>query len=151
MNKLLLPHWLELHDNQYYGMLVENLPQKIFIKDRDSVYVSCNSQFAHDLGILPDDIRGKTDYDFFTKELAEKYRDDDRRIIESETEDNFEEKYQIGIETFWIHTIKTPLRNKQNEVIGVLGIFHDVSAMKNVELELEGRALELESKNKEPI
>ncbi|KPJ49093.1 MAG: hypothetical protein AMJ41_03625, partial [candidate division Zixibacteria bacterium DG_27] len=56
-----------------YRTLLENLPQKIFYKDRRSVYVSCNENYALDLKIKPEEIAGKTDYDFYPKELAEKY------------------------------------------------------------------------------
>ncbi len=62
-------------------VLLENLPQKIFHKDKNSVYVSCNNNYARDLKIQPDEIIGKTDYDFYTKELAEKYRADDKTHI----------------------------------------------------------------------
>lgn len=61
-----------------YRVLVENLPQKIFLKDTNSVYISCNNNLAKDLKIRADDIAGKTDYDFFPKNLAEKYRADDK-------------------------------------------------------------------------
>ena len=55
-----------------YRTLHENLPQKIFHKDTNSVYVSCNENYARDLNIKPEEITGKTDYEFFPKELAEK-------------------------------------------------------------------------------
>ena len=48
-----------------YRTLLENLPQKIFQKDRNSVYVSCNERYARDLKIRPEEICGKTDYEFF--------------------------------------------------------------------------------------
>ncbi len=73
---------LLLSENKY-KLLIENLSQKIFSKDKNSVYVSCNKSYAHDLKIKPDEIVGKTDYDFHTKELAEKYRADDKRVMES--------------------------------------------------------------------
>ncbi len=49
-----------------YKTLLENLPQKIFLKDTNSVYISCNENYARDLKIKAEDIAGKTDYDFFT-------------------------------------------------------------------------------------
>jgi PAS domain-containing protein len=55
-------------------ILLENLPQKIFFKDKNSVYISCNENYAQDLKIKPDEIAGRTDYDFYPKKLAEKYR-----------------------------------------------------------------------------
>lgn len=48
-----------------YGTLVENIPQKIFFKDNNSVYVRVNSSFARDFGVSTDDFVGKTDFDFF--------------------------------------------------------------------------------------
>lgn len=64
-----------------YQTLLENLPQKIFLKDKDSVYLSCNENLARNLKISPEEIIGKTDYDFFPGELAEKYRADDVRVM----------------------------------------------------------------------
>jgi PAS domain S-box-containing protein len=119
-----------------YRMLVENIPQKIFIKDRHSVYVSCNKNYARDLGIAPEESAGKTDYDFFPKELADKYRADDRRIIETGIEEAIDEKYiQYGKE-IWVHTGKAPVRNEQGDVVGVLGIFSDITERKKAEEEL---------------
>ncbi len=65
-----------------YRTLAENIPQKLFIKDKNSVYVSCNQNYAQDLKIEADQIVGKTDYDFFPREKAEKYIADDKRIME---------------------------------------------------------------------
>jgi len=76
-----------------YKTLLENLPQKIFLKDRNSVYISCNENYARDLRIRAEEIAGKTDYDFYPKELAEKYRADDKRIMQSGKIKDIEEKY----------------------------------------------------------
>jgi PAS domain S-box-containing protein len=63
--------------------LVEHLPQRIFIKDRQSVYLSCNELFAHDLGIEPEQVVGKDDFAFYPPELAEIYQADDRTVLAS--------------------------------------------------------------------
>ncbi len=116
-----------------YRTLVENLPQKIFLKDKNSVYISCNDNFARDLRIKPEEITGKTDYDFFPKKLAEKYRADDKRIIESKQTEAIEEKYiQQGVERI-VHTVKTPVSDEQGNLIGVLGIFWDITEQKKAE------------------
>ena len=73
---------LQASENKYRELL-ENLPQKIFHKDKNSVYISCNNNYARDLKIRPDEIIGKTDYDFYARDLAEKYRADDERIMKS--------------------------------------------------------------------
>jgi PAS domain S-box-containing protein len=116
-----------------YRILVDNLPQRVFYKNRDCVYVSCNQDYARDLNIRPDQISGKTDYDFFPEELAEKYRADDRRLMESGETEDIEEKYvQEGKELF-VHTVKTPVRDQEGNVIGILGIFSDISDRKRAE------------------
>jgi PAS domain S-box-containing protein len=126
-----------LRESEYkYRTLLENLPQKIFLKNRNSVYVSCNLNYANDLKIKPDEIAGKTDYDFYPKELAEKYRADDKRIIESGKTEEIEEKYIQEGQELVVHTIKTPIRNEQGNSIGLLGIFRDITEHKKMEEEL---------------
>jgi diguanylate cyclase (GGDEF)-like protein/PAS domain S-box-containing protein len=127
-----------------YRTLVENLPQRVFFKDRNSVYVSCNENYARDLRINPDEIVGKTDCDFYPKELAEKYRADDKRIMESgETEDIEEEYVQDGRQAY-VLTVKTPVRDENGSVVGVLGIFWDITERKRAEEERERLHAELE-------
>ncbi|MBF0204653.1 MAG: PAS domain-containing protein, partial [Desulfamplus sp.] len=111
--------------------LIENIPQKIFVKDINSVYVSCNQKFALDLGITPEALRGHTDYVFFPEKLANKYREDDKRIIESGIAEEIEEKYINDGQTVWIHTTKTPIRDEDGKAIGILGIFTDITAQKH--------------------
>lgn len=116
-----------------YRTLLENLPQKIFYKDRRSVYVSCNENYALDLKIKPEEIAGKTDYDFYPKELAEKYRADHRRLMESGETEDIEEKYiQHGKELF-VHTVKTPVRDEGGNVVGILGVFWDITERRGAE------------------
>jgi PAS domain S-box-containing protein len=119
-----------------YRTLLENLTQKVFLKDRNSVYISCNENHARDLRIKADQIVGKTDYDFFPKELAEKYRADDRRIVESGQTTDIEEKYILEGQEFIVHTVKTPVRDKQGNVTAILGIFWDITESKRQEREL---------------
>jgi diguanylate cyclase (GGDEF)-like protein/PAS domain S-box-containing protein len=127
-----------------YRTLVENLQQKVFFKDRNSVYVSCNEKYARDLNISPDEIAGKTDCDFYPKELADKYRADDKRIMESgETEDIEEEYLQDGRKAY-VHTVKTPVRDENGSVVGVLGVFWDVTERRKAEQERARLHAELE-------
>jgi PAS domain S-box-containing protein len=116
-----------------YKTLLENLPQKIFQKDRNSVYMSCNENYARDLKIRPEEIFGKTDYEFFPKELAEKYTADDKRIIASGKTEDIEEKYLVDGQKMWVQTVKTPIKDKKGNITGVLGIFWDVTKRKRAE------------------
>jgi len=131
-----------------YRALLENLPQNIFSKDRNCVYVSCNQNFARELGITAGEFAGHTDHDFFPKELADKYRADDRRVMGTGETLVIEERYtRKGQETI-VHTVKTPIRDEQGNVIGVLGIFWDIAERKRAEEELRQTLAELERFNR---
>jgi PAS domain S-box-containing protein len=120
-----------------FRTLLENLSQKIFFKDKNSVYISCNENYARDLGIKSNEIVGKTDYDFYPRILVEKYRADDKRIIESSKAEDIEEEYvQNGIK-FFVHTVKTPIKDENNNVIGIIGIFWDITEKKKMEEKME--------------
>lgn len=117
---------LSISENRY-KMLLENLPQRIFYKDVHSRYVSCNESFARDLKIKPDEIEGKTDYDFFPGALAEKYREEDKKIIHLERTVEAEEKYLLDGRERLIHTVRSPLKDENGIIIGILGIFWDIT------------------------
>jgi PAS domain S-box-containing protein len=116
-----------------YRDLVENIPDRVFAKDRNSVYVSCNKQYAYDFNIKSDEIRGKTDYDFYPRELADQYRAVDKRVIGSGRAEELEERYVARGQEFTVATIKTPLRDSAGNVSGVLGIFRDITERKRME------------------
>ncbi len=128
-----------------YRTLVENLPQKIFLKDKNSVYISCNENYARDLKITPAHIVGKTDYDFYPKELAEKYRADDKRAMEEDKTEEFEEEYLREGEKRWVHTVKTPVKEPHGNLIGILGIFWDITERRKAEQKLLEYQKELRS------
>ena len=120
-----------------YRTLIENIPQKIFTKDRDSVFMSCNENLARDLGIRPDQIVGKTDYDILPGELADKYRADDKRIMETGQTEELEEKYLQDGQEVWVQTVKSPIRQEDGTIIGILGVFYDITERKRAEAERE--------------
>ncbi len=122
-----------MESEEKYRILLENLPQRIFLKDKDSVYISCNTNYARDLNIKPEEIKGKTDYEFHPKALAEQYRADDKKVMESGVITDIEESYVHGGKEFHIHTVKVPLR--YDGVTGVLGIFWDITELKKSEEE----------------
>ncbi len=120
-----------------YKTLFDNIPHKIFYKDLKSIYLLCNESYAKDLKIKPAQIKGKTDYDFFPEKLAEKYRSDDKAIMRRGKARELEEKYiKDGIEEI-IHTLKAPLRDNEDNIVGVFGIFWDITEYKEAERVLQ--------------
>src|SRR3954452_7767132 len=112
-----------------YHSLVEKVPQKILRKDLDGRFTSANQRFCSELGCSLKDILGKTDFDFFPRELAEKYRRDDRRVIESgQVLDVVEHHITSGGEKLYVQVMKTPLFGHDGKPIGIQGIFWDVTA-----------------------
>lgn len=120
-----------------YRLLVENLPQRIFYKDKNLSYLSCNEVAARDLHIKPDEITGKTDYDFFPKELADKYRADDARIMESGKREDIEEVCVKDEKGLIFHTVKTPIKDEKGITIGILGCSLDITEKVSLQKEAE--------------
>ena len=116
-----------------YKTLVKHLPQKIFIKDKESTYIACNDNYAVDFGIAPVDMIGKNDFDFYPPDLANAYRADDQEVIKQGKAKDIEEKYLQNGEERWIHTIKVPYTDTKNKIIGVLGVFEDITEREHAE------------------
>jgi two-component system cell cycle sensor histidine kinase/response regulator CckA len=136
-----------------YRSLVEHLPQRIFIKDRNSVYLSCNKIYASDLGITPEEIAGNDDFAFYPPELAKAYRTSDQACMATSLVTDTIAPYQYDGQERWVHSFKVPYHNSQGQIIGVLGIFEDITDRKRLEeerLEVERKLLhaqKLESLN----
>jgi two-component system, NtrC family, sensor kinase len=111
-----------------YHSLVENLPQNIFRKDLEGRFTFVNQRFCLNTGIEADEILGKTDFAFYPAELAVKYRDDDREVIRSEKIVEMVEEHQSpGNAQTYVRVIKSPLHDSHGRVIGVQGIFWDIT------------------------
>ncbi len=132
------------HSEERFRILVENLPLKIFVKDASDRYVSCNGLFAQDLGIRPESIAGKTDFDFYSRVQAEQFRREDQSIIATgEGMDLHVSTSQDGVEKI-VHIIKTPFKKATGEIVGVIGAIVDITERKQAELKLRQFAYEVE-------
>jgi len=121
----------------FYETLVESLPQNIIRKDLQGRFTFANRKFCQAIGKSPDQIDGKTDFDFFPPDLAAKYHRDDLRVMATQQHFDTVEAHQGPHgEKMFVHVIKTPLYDPSGGVIGVQGIFWDVTARKRIEEDL---------------
>jgi PAS domain S-box-containing protein len=120
--------------------ILNAIPQSVFWKDRDCRYLGCNARFAEAVGLQsPRDIVGKTDFDLpWPREEAEAYRADDRQVMAHHSLKThiIEPLQQADGSRLWIDTTKIPLLDAQGRVHGVLGVFDDITARKQVEEKL---------------
>ncbi len=126
-----------------YRILVENLPLNTFTKDLNSTYLSCNDNYARELGITSNQIVGHTDFDYFPKDMADGFRADDRRIMQSGKSEIIEEKYLHKGQEIWNQTIKTPIFETDGTISGILGIFWNITERKRIEEALRQSELRL--------
>lgn len=124
-----------LRDSQaLHHSLVETLPLSTFRKDLEGRFTFGNTRFAQGLGRPIDEILGRTDHDFFPRELAEKYRADDRRALETgEVLEDVEEHRRPDGRTMYVQVLKTRVTNARGEPVGIQGCFWDISERKAAE------------------
>jgi PAS domain S-box-containing protein len=110
--------------------IINAIPARVFWKDEDLVYRGCNVAFARDAGFAdPKDVVGKDDYQMSWRDQAERYRGDDRQVIESGAPRSLIEEPQTTPEgtTITLLTSKVPLRDSKGEISGVLGTYVDIT------------------------
>lgn len=129
----------------YLVSLLDNFPHLTWLKDSDGRFLAVNKRFAIACGYTsPAELIGKTDLDVWPHELAEKYRSDDRTVMESRSQKLLEEiVYDAGVEK-WNETYKSPIFDSQGNVIGTTGFGRDITEQKRTELALQN-AEKLES------
>ncbi len=118
------------NSNKLLQTIINTAPMRIFYKNRELHYMGCNNAFAKDAGAgCPEDLIGKDDYQLAWKEQAELYRTDDLLVIESGIPKLSYDEPQTTPEgnQIWLRTSKVPLLNESNEIIGVLGMYEDIT------------------------
>ena len=133
--------------------VVDTLPDLIWLKDTDGVYLSCNRRFEAFFGATEAAIIGKTDYDFVPAELADSFRAMDKAAIQAGGSCVNEEEVSFASDGHreMLQTIKTPLRDSEGKLIGVLGIARDITAIKVAKAGLKSRNEELERFNRATV
>ncbi len=124
-----------LHEQNLLQSLLDNIPDAIYFKDRNSHFTKVNKAMAVSYGHKSEGILGKSDFDLFTKEHALPAYQDEQRIIETglpivgKIE---KETFQDGT-TKWVNTTKVPLRDRCGKIIGTMGISRDISDLKRAQ------------------
>ena len=108
--------------------LIESLPQNVYSKDLEGQFTFANQRYCATEGKSLADILGKTDFDLHPPELAKKYREDDRQVVETrQIFETVEEHKPIDGESLYVQVIKSPLYDSKGQTIGTLGIFWDIT------------------------
>ena len=115
--------------------LVSVMPDLVWLKNADGVYLACNRRFEQFFGASEQDIVGKTDYDFVGKDLADSFRRHDFSAMESKEPCMNEEEIVFASDGHReiLETTKTAMRDENGYLIGILGIGHDISERKRAE------------------
>ncbi|MCE5321611.1 MAG: PAS domain S-box protein [Bacteroidales bacterium] len=119
--------------------LVQTIPDLIWLKDSNGVFITCNKQFEKYFGAKEAEIIGKTDYDFVDRELADYFRMNDKKAMEACGPSMNEEwiTFADGGERILLETVKVPMTDDEGNMIGVLGIGRDITQRKLAEDEIK--------------
>lgn len=121
---------------QYLRAVLDNFPFMTWLKDEQSRYLTVNKPFAENFGWpSPDSLRGKTDFDITTRELAEHHHAGDQAALSSGETKNFEELIENNGETHWFEVYKSPIII-DGKGIGTVGFARDISERRQMEEEL---------------
>ncbi|MEI6455534.1 MAG: PAS domain-containing protein [bacterium] len=124
-------------EQRILDLIINNLPAMVFYKNLDGQYISANNSFCKQLATSPASIIGKTDFDFYEKERAEKYKETDLEVIKSgQSYEGFEEEITIeGVQKVFT-TRKVLVKDELDLPSGIIGLVYDVTKTTRTEEEL---------------
>jgi PAS domain S-box-containing protein len=130
---------------ELYRSLVESSQEVIAVVNSDGVFTFLNDKGSENLGGQPRDFIGKTMYDLFPEEIAERQMSDIRAVIRSGKGGTYEKKTRVGNDERWYHTVITPLKANKRNPDSALVIAMDITERKQAEKTLIERERELET------
>ncbi|GAB4546054.1 MAG: hypothetical protein Kow0063_40310 [Anaerolineae bacterium] len=117
-----------------FHTLINSLPQNVFSKDLEGRFTFANQSYCATEGRRLEDILGKTDFDLHPPELARKYREDDRRVIETgQVFETVEKHHPLDRGVSYVQVVKAPVYDAKGEISGILGIFWDITQRRRAE------------------
>ncbi|MCK9204762.1 MAG: PAS domain-containing protein [Bacteroidales bacterium] len=117
--------------------IINNIPAMVFYKSLDGVYIAANEMFCNQLRTTPQEITGKTDFDFYLPERARKYKESDQIVIQTgKSQELFEEEITVEGQ-LKIYTTRKVLVTDNNDIpYGIIGLSYDVTESRKTEQEL---------------
>jgi len=137
-------------ERAFLTALMDNIPDYIYFKDRESRFILNNKAHAREMGAgSPEEMRGKTDFDYFAPGHAQKAFDDEQRIIRTGRPlvNDVEEETWAGRPSTWVSSTKMPLKDEQGDIVGTFGISRDMTERRQVEQKNLRLAAMIESSN----
>ena len=121
-------------------IILDNIPYLAWIKDTEGVFLAANKHFVEASGFEASELIGKTDFEVWPLDLAEKYVTDDLEVLQSGQSKLLEEPIDDHYSRSWFETFKTPVRDENGSIIGVVGLAHDITNRKDKEDDLRNSA-----------
>jgi PAS domain S-box-containing protein len=118
----------------FLGSLIDSIPDIMFCKDAEEIYLDCNTAFALHMGLAKDEIIGKTDFDIFPLAEAELYHRNDRLTLNHEKQ-RYDEEWILCPDgrRVLIEMCRTPYYGPDGKLLGVIGVGRDITDRKNIE------------------
>jgi PAS domain S-box-containing protein len=110
-----------------YRKVIEQLPHRVYIKDVNLRYILCNETYAQDLNIKPEEIRGKTVFDFIQGKMAEEVFLEEKQALKSGEWRVTEEKCLVSGQELTVLAARIPVKNDIGDIIGLLVVLRDIT------------------------
>lgn len=116
-----------VHRAKRENTLLNTLPMCVWLKNKNGEYIFVNEVYLSGEELTEDEVIGKTDFDIYSKNLALERRQEDLKVIENRQTIKIQKFTQIGINSVWVETIKTPIFDENGEIFAVAGIMRDIT------------------------
>ncbi len=132
-----------IRERELLSTLIDNIPDTIYVKDTESRFLLANSAMRRIVGVdSPQQLVGKTDFDFFPREMADQFLDDEKRILLTGEALVNKDEHALGADgrEYRFFTTKVPLKDESGLIRGIVGINRDVTDFRKAQEEVRSLA-----------